>query len=60
MSGKGSRQRPYSVNQKTFDSNWDAIFGKKKKSEEEKFDDEVFKDEFYDMDDFDDPNRIGN
>lgn len=33
--GKGSRPRPYSVDQKTFDSNWDAIFGKKKKTEEE-------------------------
>jgi hypothetical protein len=31
--GKGSRPRPYSVDQKTFDSNWDAIF--KKKTEEE-------------------------
>ena len=29
MSGKGSRPRPYSVDQKTFESNWDAIFGKK-------------------------------
>ena len=28
--GKGSAPRPYSVDQKTFDSNWDAIFGKKK------------------------------
>ena len=26
---KGSRPRPYSVNQKTFDSNWDAIFKKR-------------------------------
>lgn len=29
MSGKGDRPRPYSVDQKTFNSNWDAIFGKK-------------------------------
>lgn len=28
--GKGSRPRPYSVDQKTFDNNWDQIFGKKK------------------------------
>jgi hypothetical protein len=28
--GKGSRPRPYSVDQKTFDSNWDAIFKKGK------------------------------
>ncbi len=33
--GKGSRPRPYSVDQKTFDSNWDNIFGKKKKEVEE-------------------------
>lgn len=26
--GKGSRPRPYSVDQKTFSSNWDAIFKK--------------------------------
>ena len=29
MSGKGSKPRPYSVDQKTFESNWDSIFGKK-------------------------------
>jgi hypothetical protein len=29
MSGKGSRPRPYSVDRKTFESNWDKIFGKK-------------------------------
>ena len=28
MAGKGSRPRPFSVDQKTFDSNWDAIFKK--------------------------------
>jgi hypothetical protein len=30
--GKGSRPRPYSVNQTTFGSNWDAIFGKKEQA----------------------------
>lgn len=25
--GKGSAPRPYSVNRKTFEENWDAIFG---------------------------------
>lgn len=29
MSGKGSAPRPYSVDQTTFDQNWDRIFGKK-------------------------------
>ena len=32
--GKGSKPRPFSVDQKTFDANWEAIFGKKNKSEE--------------------------
>lgn len=32
MSGKGSSPRPYSVDQKTFDQNWDRIF-KKERSE---------------------------
>ena len=30
--GKGSSPRPYSVSQEEFANNWDAIFGKKKKS----------------------------
>ena len=60
MSGKGSRPRPFSVDQKTFESNWDAIFGKKKKSDEEKFDDAVMKNEYYDLEDLEDPDRVGN
>lgn len=36
MSGKGSRPRPFSVNRKTFESNWDKIFGKKKISKQTK------------------------
>jgi hypothetical protein len=56
--GKGSRPRPYSVDQKTFDNNWDRIFNKKKQSESEKFDNKaVMQDEFYDLDD---PDRVGN
>jgi hypothetical protein len=31
MSGKGSRPRPFSVDRKTFESNWEKIFGKKSK-----------------------------
>jgi hypothetical protein len=30
--GKGSRPRPYSVDQKTFDNNWDTIFRKNEQS----------------------------
>ena len=32
MAGKGSNPRPYGVNKATFDSNYDAIFGKKEKN----------------------------
>jgi hypothetical protein len=41
--GKGSKPRPFSVDQKTFDSNWENIFGQKdKKAEESKSaDDEI-------------------
>ena len=31
MSGKGSKPRPFSVDRKTFESNWEKIFGKKNK-----------------------------
>ena len=49
--GKGSRPRPFSVDQKTFDNNWDMIFNKNKKTDAEKFDEQVImKNEFYDVD----------
>ncbi len=31
--GKGSKPRPFSVDQKTFDSNWDNIFQKNRKEQ---------------------------
>lgn len=31
MAGKGSKPRPFSVDTNTFDSNWETIFGNKKK-----------------------------
>jgi len=31
VSGKGSRPRPFSVDRKTYESNWEKIFGKKSK-----------------------------
>lgn len=34
MSGKGDKPRPYSVDQETFASNWEATFGAKTKVEE--------------------------
>ena len=33
--GKGDKPRPLSVDTKTFDSNWDRIFGKKEQRYEE-------------------------
>lgn len=39
--GKGCKPRPFSVDQKTFDTNWDAIFGKKNKSEENSSEDKI-------------------
>ncbi len=48
--GKGSKPRPFSVDQKTFDNNWDTIFSKKKKSDNEKFDEAIMKNEYYDQD----------
>lgn len=39
--GKGSTPRPYSVDQETFASNWDRIFGKKKKKEQDEVKNEI-------------------
>lgn len=50
MSGKGSRPRPFSVSQKEFDNRWDTIFSKNKKTDSEKFDEAIMKDEYYDLD----------
>ena len=36
MSGKGSKPRPFSVDRKTFDKNWETVFGKKELTKEEK------------------------
>lgn len=53
--GKGSAPRPLSVPKEEFDNRWDEIFGKKKKTEAEKFDQAVLKNEYYDL--TDDPIR---
>ena len=39
--GKGSSPRPFSVDQKTFDANWDAIFKKNKSEVTETKDDKI-------------------
>jgi hypothetical protein len=43
--GKGSNPRPFSVDQKTFESNWELAFGKKepKVIDDAKAEDEAFK-----------------
>ena len=48
--GKGSKPRPFSVSQEEFDKNFDRIFGQKKKTDSEKFDDAIMKNEYYDLD----------
>lgn len=42
MSGKGSSPRPYSVDQKTFDKNWDAIFNNPQERDDAIAEDEAF------------------
>ena len=42
MAGKGSSPRPFSVDKKTYDSNWDKIFSKKQQNEEKSLDQELF------------------
>lgn len=49
--GKGSSPRPFSISQQEFDNRWDVIFGKKKKSDAEKFDEAIMKNEFYEEED---------
>lgn len=52
--GKGSKQRPTDL--KKYEDNWNNIFGTKKKTEREKFDDQVIMThEYYDLDDEDTP-----
>lgn len=48
--GKGSKPRPFSVDQQTFDANWNAIFDRKKPTEGEKQAQAFLRDEYYDLD----------
>jgi hypothetical protein len=49
--GKGSKPRPLSVSQEEFGDRFDTIFGKKKKTDAEKFDEKVvMKNEYFDLD----------
>ncbi len=56
MSGKGSKPRPFSVDQDTFESNWNNIFNSKKKTDQEKQLDAIMKNEYYDLEDKDEDN----
>jgi hypothetical protein len=50
--GKGSKQRPTDLEK--YEQNWNNIFGTKKKTEQEKFDEQVImKEEYYDQDEQD-------
>lgn len=40
--GKGSKPRPYSVDQKTFGDNWDRIFGDPRARDDARAEDEAF------------------
>jgi hypothetical protein len=71
MSGKGSKPRPFSVDRKTFDANWDSIF---KKPSWDHYSDlpnpNAYKDDYQDVLstedcvidalDLEDPDRVGN
>jgi hypothetical protein len=49
--GKGSKPRPFSVSQEEFANSFELIFGNKKKTDAEKFDEKVvMKDEYFDLD----------
>jgi hypothetical protein len=39
--GKGSKPRPFSVSQEEYANNFDRIFNRKKKTDAEKFDEQV-------------------
>jgi len=49
MSGKGSKPRPIVISIDEYDQNWDRIFNRKKKTEAEKFDEAIMKNEYYDQ-----------
>ena len=55
--GKGSKPRPLSVDQETFDDNWDRIFEKEKNDYQDILSTE---DCILDAFDLEDPDRIGN
>jgi hypothetical protein len=55
--GKGSKPRPFSVDQKTFDDNWDKVFKDNKNEYQDILSTE---DCVLDAFDLNDPNTVGN
>ena len=55
--GKGSKPRPFSVDQETFDNNWNRVFQKEKNDYQDILSTE---DCILDAFDLNDPDRIGN
>lgn len=49
--GKGSSPRPFSVDQKTFEDNWNRIFNQPKKTLAQQQEEAWLKNEYYDLDD---------
>ena len=49
--GKGSKPRPFSVSQEQFANSFETIFGKRKKTDAEKFDAAIMANEYYEEDD---------
>lgn len=58
--GKGSTPRPFAVDHKTFDANWDTIFNRKKPTDAERFDQAIMKNEYYDLEQDIDPDNPDN
>lgn len=53
--GKGSSPRPFSVDPQTFEDNWNRIFNQPKKTAAQQQEEAWLKNEYYDLDDADDP-----
>lgn len=49
--GKGSSPRPFSVDRKTFEQNWDRIFSRDTPGPEESDQPAPLKNDYYDLDD---------
>ncbi len=56
--GKGDKPRPFSVPKEVYDERFETIFGKKRKTESQKFDEMVvMKNEYFEIEDNNDSNN---